>query len=164
MRTGINLYGCFDLEGRQTVELEEALCLKARLVAVRELPWGSSLGYGRTCRLQEPTRVGTVAIGYADGLPLQLSNHGRLRIRGRDCPILGRVSMDYTTVSLADVPEARPGDDVVCLGDGITVAEWAQAKGTITYEIICAFGNRVQREYVDQEPPDATARSQADGA
>ncbi len=150
VRTGINLYGCFDEEGRQTLPLKEVLTLKSRLVSVRDMPWGASLGYGRTCRLDKPTKVGTVAIGYADGLPLSMSNSGKVRIRGKDCPILGRVSMDYTTVSLDNVPEAEAGDVVVCLGDGITVADWADAKGTITYEIICSFGNRVQRQYLDQ--------------
>ncbi len=148
VRTGINLYGCFDLEGRQTLPLKEVLTLKSRLVSVREMPWGASLGYGRTCRLDQPTRVGIVAIGYADGLPLSMSGSGEVIIRGKRCPILGRVSMDYTAVSLADVPDAQSGDDVVCLGDGITVADWAEAKGTITYEIICSFGNRVARRYV----------------
>jgi alanine racemase len=148
VRTGINLYGCFDLEGRRTLRLEEVLTLKSKLVAARDLPWGASLGYGRTCRLNKPTRVGTVAIGYADGLPLSMSSKGKVRIRGKDCPILGRISMDYTTVSLDAVPDAQPGDEVICLGDGITVADWAAAKGTITYEIICAIGNRVERRYV----------------
>ncbi|MBN2449813.1 MAG: alanine racemase [Lentisphaeria bacterium] len=150
VRTGINLYGCFDMEGRRTLPLREALTLRSRLVAVRDLPWGVSLGYGRTCILDAPTRVGTVAIGYADGLPLAMSGgRGRVMIRGCACPILGRISMDYTTVSLAACPEAQPGDEVICLGDGISVAEWAAAKGTITYEIICSFGNRVQRRYSD---------------
>lgn len=148
VRTGINLYGCFDLEGRKTLPLKEVLTLKSRLVGIREMPWGASLGYGRTCTLNKSTRVGTVSIGYADGMPLSLSNSGKVLVRGKACNILGRVSMDYITIALDDVPEARLGDDVICLGDSITVADWAQAKGTITYEIICSFGNRVKRSYI----------------
>jgi alanine racemase len=147
-RTGINLYGCFDLEGRKTLPLQEVLTLKSRLVGIRDMPWGASLGYGRTVTLNKPTRVGTVSIGYADGLPLSMSGNGKLIIRGKECPILGRVSMDYVTVSLDNVGDAELGDEVVCLGQGISVADWAQAKGTITYEIICSFGNRVRRTYV----------------
>jgi len=149
VRTGINLYGCFDLDGRKTIELKEILTLKSKLVSVRELPWGSSIGYGRSYRLPKTMNVGTVAIGYADGLPLSMSNSGRMRINGIDCPIIGRVSMDYTTISLENVPDAKVGDEVICLGDGITVAEWAKSKGTITYEIICSIGNRVQRNYIN---------------
>ncbi len=147
-RTGINLYGCFDLEGRKTLPLQEVLTLKSRLVGIRDMPWGASLGYGRTVTLDKPTRVGTVSIGYADGFPLNMSSNGKVVIRGKECPILGRVSMDYVTVSLEHVDDAELGDDVVCLGHGITVTDWAQAKGTITYEIICSFGNRVHRTYV----------------
>ena len=77
-RTGINLYGCFDLEGRKTLPLQEVLTLKSRLVGIRDMPWGSSLGYGRTVTLDKPTRVGTVSIGYADGLPLSMSGNGKV--------------------------------------------------------------------------------------
>lgn len=150
VRTGINLYGAFDLEGRQAISLEPCLKLKTRLIAVRELPAGATLGYGRTFRLPRHTRVGTISIGYADGLPLAMSNCGSMIIRGRRCPILGRVSMDYTTVSLESVPQADVGDEVVCLGEGITIKEWAKFKGTISYEIICSFGNRVERRYVNE--------------
>ncbi|GKT32586.1 Alanine racemase like protein [Aduncisulcus paluster] len=149
VRTGINLYGCFDLEGRKTISLDEVITLRSRLVGIRDMPWGASIGYGRTYKLDEATRVGTVAIGYADGLPIGLSNNGYVIIHGKRCPIIGRVSMDYITVSLDEVPEAQVGDEVVCLGDGISVADWAEAKRTITYEIICSFGNRVERNYIN---------------
>jgi len=93
-------------------------------------------------------RVGTVAVGYADGLPLALSNRGALSIHGRSCPILGRVCMDYTNVSLEQVPDAVAGDDVICLGDGAaTVEDWAVLKNTHPYEVLCAIGSRVQRIY-----------------
>jgi alanine racemase len=85
-------------------------------------------------------------------MPLALSNRGYLLIRGTPCPILGRLSMDYTTVSLDSVPEAAVGDEVVCLGgEGIhalSVEDWATLKNTHPYEIICSFGNRVERRYV----------------
>ena len=148
VRTGINLYGCFDLEGRRELKLEEVIRIKSRLVSIRELPAGATVGYGRTCMLPKPTPVGTVSIGYADGLPLYFSNKGHLKIRGIDCPIIGRTSMDYTTVDLSAVPNATVGDEVVCLGDGITTADWARAKGTIPYEVICSIGNRVERVVV----------------
>ena len=153
VRTGINLHGSFDSEGVRALHLEPILTLKSRLVAIRDLPAGMQLGYGLTYRLLRPTRVGTVAAGYADGLPLALSNRGCLLIRDALCPVLGRVSMDYVTVSLEDAPAATAGDEVVCLGgDGptaITVDQWAQLKGTHPYEIICSFGARVERRHLD---------------
>ena len=152
VRTGINLHGSFDSAGKRTLRVKPVLTLKTRLTAIRELPAGTGIGYGHTYRLHRPTRVGTVSAGYADGLPLALSNRGYVLLGGVPCPVLGRISMDYTTVSLDSAPEARVGDEVVCLGgEGIhalTVEDWAALKNTHPYEIICSFGNRVERRYV----------------
>ena len=149
VRTGINLYGCFDLEGRKTVELSQVLTLKSRLVAVRHMPAGTTIGYGRTFKLEKAQRVGTVAIGYADGMPIGLSNRGYVIIRGCKCRILGRVSMDYTTVCLDALAEAQSGDEVICLGEGISVSDWAGMKDSIPYDIICSIGDRVERVYLN---------------
>lgn len=148
VRTGINLYGVFDMQGQQSMELLPALEMTARVVGVRDLPAGTTIGYSRTYKLSKPTRVGTVCIGYADGLPIAMSNCGVVYIRGSACRILGRISMDYTTVDLSDVPDAQEGDLVTCIGKEITVADWARYKGTIPYEIICSIGNRVARRYI----------------
>ncbi len=152
VRTGINLHGSFDTAGKRVLHVKPVLTLKTRLTAIRTLPAGTGIGYGHTYRLHRTTRVGTVSAGYADGLPLALSNRGYLLIDGTPCPVLGRISMDYTTVSLDSVPDAAVGDEVVCLGgEGIhalTVEDWAALKNTHPYEIICSFGNRVERRYV----------------
>jgi alanine racemase len=153
VRTGINLHGSFDNEGQRILKLKSILTLKTRLAAVRTLPAGSSLGYGCTCRLVKDTRIGTIAAGYADGLPLALSNRGYVIINGYMCPVMGRVSMDYTMVSLENIPEneVNRGDEVICLGgegiNAITVEDWAQTKGTHPYDIICSFGSRVERVF-----------------
>lgn len=152
VRTGINLHGSFDTAGKRTLNVKPVLTLKTRLTAIRTLPAGTGIGYGHTYRLIRPTRIGTVSAGYADGLPLALSNRGYLLIHGIPCPVLGRLSMDYTTVSLESVPDAAVGDEVICLGgEGIhalRVEDWASLKNTHPYEIICSFGNRVERRYV----------------
>ena len=152
VRTGINLHGSFDTAGRRALHVAPVLALKTRLTAIRTLPSGTGIGYGHTYRLHRATRVGTVSAGYADGLPLALSNRGYLLIRGVPCPVLGRLSMDYTTVSLESAPEAQVGDEVVCLGGAgihaLTVEDWAALKNTHPYEIICSFGNRVERRYL----------------
>ncbi len=154
VRAGINLHGSFDAEGQRALQLQPILTLKSRLISIRDLPAGMPLGYGLTYTVQKDMRVGVVAAGYADGLPLALSNRGYLLIRGELCPVLGRVTMDYTTVSLEGVPDAQCGDEVICLGGegvrAITVDRWAQLKGTHPYEIICSFGSRVERRYVEQ--------------
>ena len=151
-RCGINMYGYCDPEVRPSMHLVPVVELKTRLAAVRILPAGASIGYGRMHRLRQDTRVGTIAAGYADGLPLALSNRGYVLVNGRLCPVLGRISMDYTTISLENVPEAQPGDEVVCVGtqgdQTITLEEWAQLKGTHAYELLCSIGSRVGRSYL----------------
>ena len=149
VRTGINLHGSFDPNGRRALEVEPVLALKTRVAQVRDLPAGTTLGYGRTWCLREPTRVATISAGYADGLPLALSNRGSVFIGGRRCPIIGRISMDYTTVDVSGVDAVAPGDEVVCFGscgeDAITPDDWAALKGTHAYDIICSLGSRVRR-------------------
>ena len=154
VRTGINLHGSFDNEGQRNLKLESVLTLKTRVVGIRTLPAGTNIGYGCTYTLLKDTRVAAISAGYADGLPLALSNRGYVLINGYFCPVLGRISMDYTTVSLEDVPESavKRGDEVICLGGeglkSISVETWAQLKGTHAYEIICSFGTRVARKYL----------------
>ena len=152
VRTGINLHGSFDPNGRKALKVEPVLSLKTRVAQVRELPAGTTLGYGRTWCLAASTKVATISAGYADGLPLALTNRGFVFIGGRRCKIIGRISMDYTTVDVSDVPDVKPGDEVVCFGacgrDSITPDDWAELKGTHAYDVICSLGSRVQRVVV----------------
>ena len=149
VRTGINLHGSFDPNGRKALKLEPVLTLKTRVAQVRELPAGTTLGYGRTWCLDAPHKIATVSAGYADGFPLAISNRGFVFIGGRRCKILGRISMDYTTVDVTDVPNVKAGDEVICFGrcgdDSITPDDWAEIKGTHAYDIICSLGSRVER-------------------
>jgi len=152
VRTGINLHGSFDPNGRRALNVEPVLTLKTRVAQVRELPAGTTLGYGRTWCLASPTRIATISAGYADGLPLALTNRGHVLIRGKICPVVGRISMDYTTVDVSGVKGVQPGDEVICFGQAgghsITPDDWAALKGTHAYDIICSLGTRVERRYV----------------
>ncbi len=152
VRAGIDLHGSFS-GGRDGLGLDSVFTLKSRLLAHRMMPAGHGIGYNSTCILPADTRVGTVTAGYADGLPLGLSNRGKVIIRGKICPILGRISMDYMTVSLeafGDNPPG-PGTEVTLIGreNGLTVSaeEWASLKGTHAYDVLCSFGPRVKRIY-----------------
>ena len=151
VRTGINLHGSFDPNGKRALKVESVLTLKTRVAQVRELPPGTTLGYGRTWCLNKTTRVATISAGYADGLPLALTNRGHVLVKGVACPVIGRISMDYTTVDVSRVPDVAPGDEVVMLGKSgrlqVTPDDWGALKGTHAYEIICSLGNRVERLY-----------------
>ena len=155
VRTGINLHGGFSAEAEQNLELKPVFTLKTRVVQVREMPAGYTIGYNRTCRLSKTTRVATIAAGYADGLPLNLSNRGFVVIKQKLCPIIGRISMDYTTVRIDDFEpgEIQAGEIVTLIGgsgsEQITVDDWAKIKGTHAYEILCSIGKRVKRFYIN---------------
>jgi alanine racemase len=152
VRTGINLYGVFDLSGLRSYKLSPSLSLKTTLIAKRRLPAGFTIGYGSTHTLFKDTWVGTVPAGYADGVPLAASNSGQVLIRGKACDIIGRVSMDYLTVDLNRCPASAVGDEVVLVGKSgkreITIEDWARIKQTHPYDIICSLGNRVERVYL----------------
>ncbi len=151
-RVGLNLYGYYDGGVEHSMQLNSAVELKTNLAAIRQLPAGTSIGYGRTYNMLLPGRVGVIAAGYADGLPLALSNRGFVLIRGRFCPVIGRISMDYTTVALDLVPDAEYGDEVTLIGrqkeNSIGLENWAQLKNTHAYDILCSFGSRVERIYL----------------
>ena len=123
--------------------------VRARITLVREVPAGSSVGYGATHVAHEPERWATVAIGYGDGLPRALGNRGHALVRGRRVPLVGRTSMDVTVVEISRVPDARPGDIVTFIGsdrdEEITVEEVADQAGTINYEILTGLTRRLPR-------------------
>ncbi|UDQ99240.1 alanine racemase [Lentisphaerota bacterium WC36G] len=153
VRSGINLYGLFDQQGLKNSELKPVISLKSRLISIRQMKQGSYIGYGCSYKLPKDSVVGTVCAGYADGLPMELSNRGYMLINDRLCPVIGRVSMDYVTILLDEVAEkVKLGDTVTCLGgkgfNSISAEQWSQLKGSHAYDVICALGNRVQRIYV----------------
>ena len=121
-RIGLCLHGFYD-DGARTVPLKETVKLSSRLASVRVMKKGSSLGYSRTYTLQEDTLVGLVAAGYADGVPLALSNTGSVLFRGKRCPVLGRIAMDYTAISLQEFAGNKEnisvGEEVILLGKDV---------------------------------------------
>ncbi|MGI9087800.1 MAG: alanine racemase [Chthoniobacterales bacterium] len=151
VRAGLMLYGIAPQPEFQD-QLRPALSLKTRLVLVREIPAGHTISYGRTFITRRPTRVATLAVGYADGLPRALSNHdAAVLIGGRRCPILGRVTMDLTMADVTEVPAAAVGDEAVLIGrqgeEEISAREMAERASTIAWEIFTGIGSRVARVY-----------------
>ncbi len=150
VRPGIFLYGGHPAPGVTGVPRPEPVAaVRARLVLVRDVPPGSTVGYGATHVARSRERWGTIAIGYGDGLRRSLGNRGEALVRGRRVPIIGRVSMDLTTILLDGVGDAEPGDPVTLVGrDGaeeITVDDVAALVDTIGYEILTGLGKRMPR-------------------
>lgn len=154
VRPGIGLYG-IDPTGRPSIEraLRPAFRWVCPLLMVRSVRAGEAVGYGQTWRASRPTRLGLVPVGYADGYLRGFSNRAMMRIRGRFVPVVGRVSMDYATVDVTDLPEVRPGDEVTVLDcdplSPASVYALAEAAGTIPYEVLVRVGARVQRVAID---------------
>ncbi len=152
VRCGIGIYGLApapELAG--AVDLVPALSVKARVSHVQTLPAGARLSYGLRYETPAPTRVATVPIGYADGVPRELAhNGGAVLIAGRRHPIAGTVTMDQLMVDVGD-EHVEVGDEVVLIGtqgsERITAAEWAERMDTIAYTIVCGVGPRVPRRY-----------------
>jgi alanine racemase len=155
VRIGIGLYGIApadELEGR--VALRPALSVKARVSHVKPVPAGERLSYGLRYQTARATRIATVPIGYADGVPRELPHHGgEAIVRGRRCPMAGTVTMDQLMLDVGDLP-VEVGDEVVLIGrqgdEEITAAAWAAAMGTIAYTIVCGIGPRVPRIYLGE--------------
>ncbi len=153
VRTGIACYGVApstDLEC--LVELEPALSLRSTVTAVRTVEPGESVSYGRSWFASEPTRVATVAIGYADGIRRDSASAGiQVLVRGYRCPIIGAVTMDQTMIALDQriADDVVTGDDVVLIGrqhtHKITATEIADRLSTIPYEILTGISARVAR-------------------
>ncbi|MEV0288300.1 alanine racemase [Kribbella sp. NPDC050820] len=129
-----------------------AMTLKARLAMVKRVPAGAGVSYGLTWTAPRPSTLGLIPLGYGDGLPRHASNGGPVQARGERRTIVGRICMDQCVVNLEE-DQADAGDEVVLFGPGTagepTADDWADAAGTINYEIVTRLGPRIPRRYVD---------------
>jgi alanine racemase len=153
VRTGVALWGLLpgDEHGNAG-KIKPALQLKSRVLFLKDVPEGTPIGYSRTYYTPAPARIATLPVGYNDGYRTSLSNRAEVLLRGVRCPVVGRVSMDYTTVDVSMVADAAVGDEVTLIGrDGkeeINLAEVARWADSIPYEILCGLGRRVARVYI----------------
>jgi alanine racemase len=149
VRPGIFLYGGHPAPGTEAVTPLPVVAMRARLGLVRDVPPGSTVGYGATHVSRGWERWGTVTVGYGDGVPRRLGNRGAAIVRGKVVPFVGRTSMDMIVVDITDVPEAEAGDEVTLIGrDGgseITVDEVARLAETISYEVLTGLRPRLPR-------------------
>lgn len=151
VRPGVALYGANPQMGAQNL-MRTVAVLTAKVLQVRRIDTGDSVGYAATFRAKRPTMLATVALGYADGIPRTLSNRGVAGIAGVRAPIVGRVSMDLTILDVTDLPQPpRPGDEAELLGDSVSLGEVAESAGTNEYEILTRL-RRTPRVYQKASP------------
>ncbi len=150
VRPGISLYGlypCASLKHR--MKLKPVLSWRARLILIKDLAKGESVGYSRTFTTEHDTRIGIIPVGYSHGYPFTLSNKGTALFAGKEYPIVGRVSMDYITINFGPHTNAEVGDIVTLLGrDGaseISCEILAEKANTIPYEIVTRLNPSIPR-------------------
>jgi alanine racemase len=160
VRPGAILYGyhqSFDPPHKKQeiacqIPLRPCLSLRARIISVREIPEGESVGYGARFVAKRATRIAVINAGYADGIMRARTNRGCALVRGRRVPLVGTISMDLTTLDVTDVPEAALGEVVTIYGKdrdaAIEVSDVAREIGTVTSDLLCALGRRVPRFYL----------------
>jgi alanine racemase len=154
VRTGIAMYGLSPdvqtLGSSQSLGLRPAMQLRAAMYLVKDVPANTPVGYGATESTSTETKLGVVAMGYADGIP-RIAHAAGVWYAGKRAPIIGRVSMDQFVVDLGSESKARSGDWVVIFGNGshgeFTADDWGAASGSINYEIVTRIGPRVPRIY-----------------
>ena len=152
VRPGLALFG-----GRPFAHganpMREVVRLEARVLQVRELAPSATVGYGASWAARAPCRIATVGAGYADGYPRALGNRGYAWAAGQRVPVVGRVSMDLTTLDVSALPHAAlgVGDSVDLLGGGVPLEDAAELAGTISYEILTRLSARLVRRYAGSD-------------
>lgn len=154
VRPGILLYGCYPSNEvkKHVLPLKPAMTVKARIIRIDTKPTGVPVSYGATYKTTKPTKIATVSIGYADGYLRALSNKAYMSVRGVKVPVVGRICMDLCMIDVSEVNTISVGDEVIVFGNGgendETATTLAGLAGTISYELLCAVGNRTPRVYL----------------
>jgi alanine racemase len=146
VRPGIMLYGVspFSTRSGEELGLKSVMSLYSRLISVKSIEAGETVGYASTWASKKATRIGVVAIGYGDGYPRYVKNGTPVLVNGKKVPLVGRVSMDMITVDLGGQIDAKPGDLVTLWGKGLAVEEIAKYANTIPYTLLCGITQRVE--------------------
>ena len=154
VRPGIILYGIYPSPevDRSKILLNPVMSVKCRVASVKEMDAGSMVSYGCTCRLKRNSTIAVLPLGYADGYSRILSNKAEVLIKGQRVPVIGRVCMDQCMVDITSVPGTKIGDEAVIMGrqgdEEITADEIGRILGTISYEVVCMFSERIPRRYI----------------
>jgi alanine racemase len=151
VRPGVALYGANPQSAGANL-MQVAAVLRAKVLQLRRIDLGDTVGYAATFRSRRPSMLATIALGYADGVPRALSNTGFAAFAGARAPIVGRVSMDALVLDVTDLATLPSvGEEAELFGDAISLAEIAQAAGTNEYEILTRLAPRVPRHYEHQQ-------------
>ena len=152
---GLAIYGLYPSPHlRSAIDLKPVLQVKARVTQVKTIPPGTGVSYGHQFVSEGELRLAVVGIGYADGVPRNLSNRLKVLIRGQLVRQIGAITMDQLMLDVSAIPEVQVGEVVTLIGkDGdleISADDWAASLGTISWEILCGFKHRLPRVSIRQ--------------
>jgi alanine racemase len=150
VRVGLGMYGLYPAPHlTSTIDLKPVLQVKAKITQVKTLAAGTGVSYGYQYITQRETKIAVVSIGYADGVPRNLSNRLKVLLRGQYVPQIGAITMDQIMLDVTNLPDVEVGEIVTLIGkdreNSISADDWAKTLGTISWEILCSFKHRLPR-------------------
>jgi alanine racemase len=154
VRVGLATYGLYPAPHLKAINLKPVMQVKARITQVKDIASGTGVSYGYQFIASENMRLAVVGIGYADGIPRNLSNKMQVLIRGQLVPQVGAITMDQLMLDVSAIPDLQTGEVVTLLGKQgefqISADDWAATLGTISWEILCGFKHRLPRVAVGE--------------
>ena len=154
VRPGIILYGAYPSDEviKENLDLRPVMSIKTHVSFVKEVEKGDCISYGRTYTAPDKRKIATIPVGYADGFIRAYAKEGKVLIKGKFAPIVGRICMDQFMVDVTDINDVKINDEVVLMGtqgeNSITADDIAKALNTINYEVFCTLSKRVPRQYI----------------
>jgi len=153
VRPGLILYGIFPSDYvSKNVDIKPAMAFKTRIINIKRLDPGNTVGYGRSFQISKHTNAATIPVGYKDGFSRYLSNSGKVLVNGKFVPVIGRVCMDRCFIDVTNVSDVNVGSEVVILGSQkdktISIESAAELIDTIPYEVVCSLGRKVPKIYI----------------
>lgn len=155
VRPGIILYGYYPSEEimKEKISLKPVMTLKAKIVFIKEVEKGTSIGYGRKFTCERKSIIATLPLGYADGYTRMLSGKANVIVNGEVAPVVGNICMDQCMIDVTDIDDVQVGDEVILIGESgdnkLNADYLGNQLGTISYEIVCMVGKRVPRVYIE---------------
>ena len=150
IRPGLSLYGLYPSEAtKEKINLSPAMSVKAQITYIKKAPPNFSVSYGCKYTTRKDSLIATLSLGYADGLPRITSGKAKVIVNGKYVPIVGNICMDQCMIDVTDVPDVKEGDEVIIMGSqgdcSISADEIASNAGTISYEVVTRFGQRLPK-------------------
>ena len=151
VRPGIILYGCYPSEfcNNEKIKLFPVMELKTKITHLKTLDEGHKISYGGIYTTNKKTKIATLGIGYADGIPRSLGNQYEVLVGNEKVKIIGRICMDQCMIDVTNVNNINVGQSVTVFGEGLPVEICSELNGTINYETLCNVGRRVPRVYIE---------------